>query len=222
MGRVALTPFYDLAHVLAGLGRVHAEMIRQAEVRPGQRVLDVGCGTGNLLLAVGAAKPGVELEGLDPDARILATAGRKSRRARLPVTWRRGFADDLPFADGAVDRVFSSLMLHHLAPAAAKAGMLAEVRRVLAPDGLLVLADVAGHDALRDHAAPGHGPHGRGLRGRRMARSEPVGDNAGMVEQIAEAGFTLDPPTRVGLRLGDITIVRARPAPGAAGGLAVG
>lgn len=212
LGRAALTPFYDIAHLLAGLGRVHGEMIREAGTRPGQRALDVGCGTGNLLLALGRATSGVELEGLDPDARMLARAGRKSRRAAVPVTWRRGFAQELPFADHTVDRVFSCAMLHHLAPPA-KDAMLAEVRRVLAPDGLLVLADVAGH-----HAAHAHGP----LAPRR-ATSEPVRHNAGMVEQIGGAGFTFDAPTTVRLRrLGDVTIVRARPTPDPAGGLAAG
>ena len=74
MGGSALTPFYDLVHRLSGLGAVHAEMIRMAELAPGQRVLDIGCGTGNLLLALGSDHPGVEIEGLDPDPRPLARA----------------------------------------------------------------------------------------------------------------------------------------------------
>src|SRR5262245_37024230 len=114
LGKGLLTPLYDLVHRLSGLGRVHREMIRTADPRPGQRALDVGCGTGNLLLALARERPGVELVGLDPDERALAVARRKARRARAAVDWRRGFAQELPFPDASVDRVFSSLMLHHL------------------------------------------------------------------------------------------------------------
>ena len=87
MGGSALTPFYDLVHRLSGLGRVHAEMIRMADLRPGQQVLDIGCGTGNLLLALGRERSDVELVGLDPDARALARAARKAHRAGVAVSW---------------------------------------------------------------------------------------------------------------------------------------
>jgi ubiquinone/menaquinone biosynthesis C-methylase UbiE len=199
LGKGSLTPFYDLVHRLSGLGRGHREMIRLADPRPGQRVLDVGCGTGNLLLALGRERTGLELVGLDPDERALAIARRKARRARLAVDWRRGFAEELPFPDASVDRVFSSLMLHHLGPAA-KAGLLAEVRRVLRPDGVLVLADMDGH---------GRGAHNP--FGRRMATR--LHDNGGLPERIAGAGFTVDPTVQVPIRrIGELSIVRARPA----------
>ncbi|HEY0816812.1 MAG TPA: class I SAM-dependent methyltransferase [Pseudonocardia sp.] len=198
LGRTALTPLYDLATRFLGLSGLFTEMTRLAEVRPGQRVLDVGCGTGNLLLTLGRSRPGVELAGLDPDARMLARAERKARRAAVPVTWRRGYAQELPFPDGAFDRVFSSLMLHHLEPDG-KAALLAQVRRVLRPDGMLVLADVDGHGAI----------HGHSPLSRRMARSDLVRDNAGMVERVAAAGFAVEPLTTYRLRLGTITIVRA-------------
>ncbi len=200
MGRGLLTPFYDVVHRVSGLGGLHAEMIRLAEVAPGQRVLDVGCGTGNLLLALGRGRPDVELVGLDPDARALTRAARKARRAGVAVAWQRGFAQELPHPDGSVDRVFSSLMLHHLDPQA-KDALLAEVRRVLRPDGLLVLADIDGHAAL----------HGRGPLHRRMTASALVRDNAGMVGRIAGAGLETEAPLTYRLRLGEITIVRAHP-----------
>lgn len=141
MGKHYLMPLYDLLHLVSGLGRVHDEMVALAGLRDGQRVLDVGCGTGNLLRAAGKRHPGVELFGLDPDLKMLARAERKVRRARLD----RGFAQELAFPDGSFDVVFSSLMLHHL-DVPSKDEMLAEVRRVLRPDGVLVLAD-ATHEA---------------------------------------------------------------------------
>ena len=143
-------------------------------------MLDIGCGTGNLLLALGRERSDVELVGLDPDPRALARAARKAHRAGVAVSWRQGFAEELPYPDGSVDSVFSSLMLHHLHD---KDALLAEVRRVLRPDGLLVLADIDGHGALDGH----------GFMHRRMAHNPLIHDNAGMVERITAAGFTIEP-----------------------------
>jgi ubiquinone/menaquinone biosynthesis C-methylase UbiE len=199
LGHAGLTPLYDLVTRLSGLNGLFKEMIKQADARPGQRVLDVGCGTGNLLLALGRHQPGVELAGLDPDARMLARAQRKARRAGVAVSWQRGFGQELPYPDGSLDRVFSSMMLHHLEPQA-KEALLADVRRVLRPEGMLVLADVDGHGAI----------HGHGPMSRRMARSGLVRDNAGMVERVAAAGLAVQPVTIYQLRIGAITIVRAR------------
>ncbi len=72
---------------------------------------------------------------------------------------------------------------------------------MLRPDGLLVLADIDGHQALDGH----------GFLRRRMAHNPLIHDNAGMVERIAAAGFTVEPPVQHRLRMGAITIVLARP-----------
>src|SRR4051794_24577191 len=182
MGKHYLLPLYDLAHHLFGLRPIHQEMITLAGLRDGHRVLDVGCGTGNLLRSTGRQHAGVELVGLDPDPKALARAGRKARRAGLTVRFDRGFAQELPYPDGSFDRVFSSLMLHHL-DEAAKGALLAEVHRVLRPDGRLILAD-----ALVDDRGHDWGHRHRGMRGR-------LHDNVGgaVSRRITAAGFTLDP-----------------------------
>jgi ubiquinone/menaquinone biosynthesis C-methylase UbiE len=200
LGKHFLTPFYDVVHHVFGLQSIHREMVELAGLRAGHRVLDVGCGTGNLLRTTGRSHRDVELAGLDPDPVALARAGRKARRAGLTIRFDRGFAQELPHPDGSVDRVFSSLMLHHL-DTEAKDALLAEVRRVLRPDGLLVLADVV---------TDGHG-HGHG----RM-RSQLHDNGTGAVSRrIAAAGFAVEPTRVLPLRLlGKVGIEVARPSEG--------
>ncbi|WP_112265838.1 class I SAM-dependent methyltransferase [Lentzea terrae] len=191
LGRHFLMPLYDVVHRVFGLARVHDEMITLAGLRDGLRVLDVGCGTGNLLRATGKRHRNVELTGVDPDLKMLARAERKMRRAGLAARLDRGYAQELKFPDDSFDVVFSSLMLHHL-DTPSKDEMLAEVRRVLRPDGVLVLADATLHD---------HDHHGRRKSG---SMKEHLRDNYGdaVAKRIAAAGFTLEPTRMRTLRIG--------------------
>ncbi|MGH3759368.1 class I SAM-dependent methyltransferase [Actinophytocola sp.] len=208
LGKQFLTPLYDVVHHVFGLAPVHEEMVTLSAPRDGHRVLDVGCGTGNLLRSTGKRHRDVELVGLDPDAKALSRAGRKARRAGLRMRLDRGFAQELPYPDGSFDVVFSSLMLHHL-DGPSKDALLAEVRRVLRPDGLLVLADAV----LEEH---GHGiGWGRRNRGARGRMREQMRDNVGdaVSRRIAAAGFTVEPTRITALRIGGkIGIEVARPS----------
>jgi ubiquinone/menaquinone biosynthesis C-methylase UbiE len=201
MGKHFLLPIYDVVHHLFGVHPIHQEMVTLAGLQDGHRVLDVGCGTGNLLRTTGKQHPGTELVGLDPDPKALARARRKTRRAGLNVRLDHGFAQDLPYPDSSVDRVFSSLMLHHL-DTPSKDALLAEIRRVLRPDGLLLLAD-----AVLDEHGHRHRPGGHRMR-------EHLLDNVGdaVSHRIASAGFTVEPTRTMALRIGGrIGIVRAVP-----------
>jgi len=208
LGKHFLTPLYDVVHHVFGLRPIHQEMITLAGLRDGHRVLDVGCCTGNLLRTTGKLYPEVELVGLDPDPKALARAGRKARRAGVDVRLDRGFAQELPYPDGSFDRVFSSLMLHHL-DSTSKDALFAEVRRVLRPDGLLVLADAV----LDDHHGHGHGG-GRRQGGMRGRMREQIRDNVGdaVSRLIAAAGFIVEPTRTMALRIGGkVGIELARP-----------
>lgn len=207
LGKNFLLPRYDVVHHLAGLQPMHDEMITLAGLRDGHRVLDVGCGVGNLLRSTGRRHRTVELTGLDPDPKALARAGRKTRRAGLTVRLDRGFAQELPYPDDSFDRVFSSLMLHHL-DSPSKDALLAEVRRVLRPDGLLVLAD-AMFDADGHGHLHGHRPGGMSKRMRTQLHDN-IGD--AVARRIATAGFTTEPTRVLKLRIGTrIGIELARP-----------
>ena len=146
MGHDRLLPLYDTVSRLLGVTSMHRQLVDQAAVRPGQRLLEIGCGTGNLAIMVARLHPGADVTGIDPDPRALARARRKAARRGTPVHWDRGFAQDLPYPDAAFDRVLSSLMLHHL-DADGRVAALREVRRVLRPGGTLHVVDLAGAGA---------------------------------------------------------------------------
>src|SRR5689334_21122945 len=133
-------PLYDPITSLLGGDKVHGELLRQARIENTHRVLDIGCGTGTLAIAIKQRFPAAEITGLDPDPKALARARRKAERAGAAVRFEQGFAGELPFADSSFDRVLSSFMFHHL-PADQREKMLRQVRRVLAPSGSFHLAD---------------------------------------------------------------------------------
>ena len=142
-GRDWRLPLYDPITKLLGVDRTRRRLIDQAELGSGQRVLEVGCGTGSLLVDIGRRHPTVELVGLDPDQKALTRAERKARRAGVPMRLDRGFSDALPYEDASFDRVLSSFMYHHV-PGAEKPAMFREIHRVLKPGGWLHLVDFAG------------------------------------------------------------------------------
>lgn len=136
-----LTPVYDpLVALTCRDHTVKGQLVAAAGLRPGLRVLDLGCGTGTLALRVKRACPGVEVSGVDADPRMLAVAVAKAKRAGVEVTFARGFAESLPYPDGAFDRVVSSLFFHHL-PLSQKMSAFREAARVLAPGGEMHVAD---------------------------------------------------------------------------------
>ncbi|KTB49289.1 Methylase involved in ubiquinone/menaquinone biosynthesis [Dehalogenimonas alkenigignens] len=116
------------------------QLIDQAHVEKGYRILDVGCGTGTLAIMIKSAHPDSKVTGLDADAKALEIAGLKIKNAGLEIYLIRGMSYNLPFPDGIFDRAFSSLMFHHL-DRNNKQRTLQEVFRVLRPGGEFHLAD---------------------------------------------------------------------------------
>jgi ubiquinone/menaquinone biosynthesis C-methylase UbiE len=155
--------------------KVHRTLIAQAGLADARRVLEIGCGTGNLIIRAKRDYPQLEAVGCDPDPRALERARRKTDAVRLEP----GYAERLPYADGEFDRVLSSMMLHHLDDDV-KADAAAEVFRVLRPGGRLHLVDVGGDMTVRD-----------GLAARRMLRSRHVAGNLGdsIPRLLRTAGF---------------------------------
>jgi ubiquinone/menaquinone biosynthesis C-methylase UbiE len=134
---------YDLAVNITTLGqarRLRKITVNQALVNPGDSVLDVGCGTGEVtLLAKSRAKAG-SVYGIDPAPEMIAVARKKAARKRLEIDFRVGVIEALPFSDSSMDVVTSSLMMHHL-PGNLKVRGLAEIYHILKPGGRLLIAD---------------------------------------------------------------------------------
>jgi ubiquinone/menaquinone biosynthesis C-methylase UbiE len=142
-GRDIFLPLYDPLTRLFGFDSVREALLRQAGVQPHHRVLDVGCGTGTLAVAIKTRHGQADVCGLDPDPKALARARSKADRVAVTVRFEQGFSDALPYADASFDRVLSSLMFHHLSRAV-KEATLREVVRVLKPAGELHLLDFTG------------------------------------------------------------------------------
>jgi ubiquinone/menaquinone biosynthesis C-methylase UbiE len=148
-GQVAASAaeIYERFFVPALFGQWATVMVDAAGVGPGDRVLDVGCGTG---VVARAAAERVEtsgsVTGLDLNDGMLAVAAA----SHPDITWRQGPAEHLPFDDGAFDRVVSQFMLMFLEePDQA----LSEMRRVLAPSGSVALATWASVEESPGYAA---------------------------------------------------------------------
>ncbi|BCL77580.1 methyltransferase type 11 [Ktedonobacteria bacterium brp13] len=121
-----------------------------AQLQPGEMVLDVGCGTGTIALVakqrVGAAG---RVCGIDPSPQLLAGAQRKAKHARLPIDFQLGGIEHLPFPNQSFDVVLSTFVMHHL-PDDLKRQGLAEIARVLKPEGRLLVVDFKHPEGYQD------------------------------------------------------------------------
>jgi demethylmenaquinone methyltransferase/2-methoxy-6-polyprenyl-1,4-benzoquinol methylase len=138
-----IAPRYDQLNDLLSLG-LHRLWKRQAVAwlrpRPGQRLLDLCCGTGDLALLMAArVRPGGEVLGLDAAAEPLAIAADRGRRQPwLPLQWQQADAQATGLPDGWADGAVMAYGLRNLADPAVG---LAELRRLLRPGGRAAVLD---------------------------------------------------------------------------------
>jgi ubiquinone/menaquinone biosynthesis C-methylase UbiE len=137
----ALTRIYDPVVGLTTRERRFKELlVDQAAPAAGQRILDLGCGTGTLAIQVKRREPRAEVVGLDADPEMLSRAREKAERAGVELTLTEGLSTELPFEDASFDRVLSTLFFHHLDPEP-KRETAGEIARVLRKGGELHVAD---------------------------------------------------------------------------------
>ena len=169
--------------------RWRAGLLDVLDLQPGQRVLDVGSGTGQLAFALAdRVTPGGSVDGVDAGSEMVSHAERANRRRRRPVTFATARAQQLPFPDETFDAVTCTLALHHVARDD-RAAAVREMHRVLQLGGRVLIAEFDGA------AGGGLTPLAR-LHTR---HPEHAGSLDATVGLLAEAGFT-------GLTRGSTTI----------------
>jgi ubiquinone/menaquinone biosynthesis C-methylase UbiE len=158
---------YDLLALFFFGGRRHrvfAELVAATGARPGDRVLDVGCGTGYFTRAMArAVEPHGISHGVDPSSDAIRQARRTTHSANC--TFSPGYAQALDATDDSYDIVVSSLMIHHL-PEPLRPRAIGQMFRVLRPGGSLLIAEfrppsgragrrlvrvVTGHDEMAEN-----------------------------------------------------------------------
>lgn len=182
---------YDSVIRVTTLGQeqsLRRQTIALAELRPGQRVLDIGCGTGTLLIGAVQAEPGITAQGIDPSPEMIERARQKAAEAGVEATFEVGAIENIELEAETVDVAMCSLMLHHL-PTKTLHNGLVQILRVLKPGGRLVVIDF-----------PGPGPMLHRLSAVLSRGRSPSRHVDEVLAQLEELGFT--------------NVVRGRPRPG--------
>jgi ubiquinone/menaquinone biosynthesis C-methylase UbiE len=201
----ALTRFYD--PIVAATTReraIKSELVAQVGLRPGGRVLDVGCGTATLTIQLKQSCPDADVVGLDGDPKTLVIAKRKAEAAGVQIGLREGMSWELGVPDETFDHVTSSLLLHHL-DFDGKLRTLVAARRALKPGGRLHVADWGrAHDPLMRLAFLGV----QLLDGFKTTSDNVRGK---LPDYIARAGFEyVEETKRLRTPLGSISLYRAQ------------
>jgi ubiquinone/menaquinone biosynthesis C-methylase UbiE len=144
-------PWYDPLMAVLTLGRERKLRQREIElsgIRPGDSVLEIGCGTGTLTLAAKAqAGPYGSVAGMDIAPEMVARARQKAARKGVDVSFAEGSIAAIPFPDQSFDVVICSFMIFHMPESVQKEG-IREISRVLRPGGHLFMLDAVPFDPL--------------------------------------------------------------------------
>jgi len=138
------TPSHNVFARLVGMGVNQSNsrmVIEMAQIKPGDQVLDVGCGTGDLTLTVKSyAGAFGSARGIDPSPEGIEIARKNAERSGINAVFDVGLIEKLSYPDATFDVIISRLVIHHL-PDKLKHRGFAEIFRVLKPGGHIFIAD---------------------------------------------------------------------------------
>lgn len=138
---------YEGLFVPALFGQWAPKVADAARIQPGQRVLDVACGTGILAREIASRIESIgRVEGIDPNPGMFAVA----EQIVPEIAWREGVAESLPYSDGSFDVVVSQFGLMFFTD---RRQALREMGRVLVPGGRLAVAVFDALDSMPAYAS---------------------------------------------------------------------
>lgn len=151
--------YYDWITNIVTLGKIskmHQSTLSLVQLQAGDSILDVGCGTGKLILAaeqiIGHGGTAV---GLDVESGMVEQAKRHALKSSSHAQFEVASIDQIPYPDNSFDVVVSTLVYHHLTETQKTAGF-AELKRVLKLNGRLLIADLNPNRRSLATSLPGH------------------------------------------------------------------
>lgn len=199
----SLTSVYDpVARFFVRENRIKSALLEGADLVDGQRILDVGCGTGTLAIRAAERVPGAAIVGLDGDPQVLERAERKAAETGRKIRFDEALSTQLPYEDASFDRILSTLVFHHLT-SADKTRTAAEIARVLRPGGRLHVAD---YGRPTDPLMWAAFTVIRGFDGFERTRMNVAGELPGAFER---AGLGVDPGPRFRTVFGTVELFSA-------------
>lgn len=136
---------YDMFVKIVFLGfdkKLRVEGVKLAGINPGDRIIDVGCGTGTLILSIAESFNGkCKLVGIDIANNMLNIARKKARQKKLEVDFENQCVELLSYPDSYFDIAVASMLFHHL-DKKQKYKALLEILRILKPGGKLLIIDI--------------------------------------------------------------------------------
>jgi len=199
-----LTPFYDKVVALTSQEDLFKDLLlKQANLSDGYTVLDVGCGSGTFVIRIAGHNSNLEIHALDADNDILEVAQSKSHDKGAEIHFKQGYSAELPYPDDYFDRVFCSLMFHHL-DFDDKMKTLEEIYRVLKPGGEFHFADWGKPQTPLRRASFFLVRLFDGMENTRDCLTDRIPN------KMSHLGFTVSETARVAALLGDIFLLKVQ------------